>query len=217
MKRIRAGELRHKATLQKRCETRKCSGGFDATWEDVCDVWVKIMPMSATETLQNQQLQSRTTHKVLMRYMPELESNAASYRLLYKNSEFRIEVGLDSSKYHRCLELRCEERVRTFGEIKQDIVLSNISVSWAARQIVSTVLSADWAVRAFIVAGDLFASNRFNTEYDITSNPNVSPGNVLSSSSFNTDFDSIEQNDNVAPGNVLSGTGFNTTFEVTAL
>ena len=49
-------------------------------WQEVCSLWADITPLSANERIRGQSVQLVTTHKVRMRYSPEVK---ADRRLAY--------------------------------------------------------------------------------------------------------------------------------------
>jgi len=71
---LRAGELRHQVTIQRRIETQDVGGAMLVSWEDVATVWAQIAPLSAREYLQSAALQSEITARIKIRHRPGLDA-----------------------------------------------------------------------------------------------------------------------------------------------
>jgi len=69
---MQGGKLRHRLTLQAPVVTQASDGGQVVTWQDVEQVWAQIEPLSMREMVLAQQVQSRVTHKIRLRYQATL-------------------------------------------------------------------------------------------------------------------------------------------------
>lgn len=93
---MKCGEFPAKAknriVIQSRGDASDDYGGSAVTWSTLATVWAIIEPMSGREVLQSEQLQSRVTHKVTIRYNATLKSTAtgAKYRISYDGRLFPI-------------------------------------------------------------------------------------------------------------------------------
>ena len=65
---MRSGLLRHKVQLQKPAKSRDSYGGESVTWTSDSALWVQIHPMRGDEYFDAQNVQSKATHKIRMRY-----------------------------------------------------------------------------------------------------------------------------------------------------
>lgn len=111
MRPIRAGELRHKVTLQQEISKDDNHGGQVLAWADVATVWAKIEPISGTEAIVARQVQDSLTHKIWLRWRPGV---VAKMRLLFGKRVFNIiEPPRNWDERNRMLELRCEEGIAT--------------------------------------------------------------------------------------------------------
>lgn len=106
----RAGDLRHRVTLQQETRVEDGYGGFTVTWADVATVWAGIQPISGNEALVARQLQDSITHKVVMRYRAGV---VAAMRLKFGTRVFNIREVRNFDERNWKLELRCEEGVAT--------------------------------------------------------------------------------------------------------
>lgn len=67
-------------------------GGFTNTWTTVGTYWAWVMPLSTSESVQNEQLRGTTTHKVIIRYQSALANvkTTSSYRLTLDSRTHQI-------------------------------------------------------------------------------------------------------------------------------
>ena len=80
-------------------------------WQEVCSLWAEVTPLSANERIRGQAAQLTTTHKVRMRYSPEVK---ADRRLAYtaKGSDARvlnIQSIINEGDEYAYLSLLCSE------------------------------------------------------------------------------------------------------------
>lgn len=62
---VKAGEKRHRVTIQERVEdVRNELGEVIESWKDVRTVWAKVQPLRGRELFQAQQVQADVTHTV---------------------------------------------------------------------------------------------------------------------------------------------------------
>lgn len=101
---MRAGQLRHRVTIQR--PTEDINGGA-TTWSDVETVWASIAPIAGREYFAAQQVQSDVTHRVRMRYGPTVTTKD---RLTFGVRHFDIRTVLNRDERNRELELLCIER-----------------------------------------------------------------------------------------------------------
>jgi SPP1 family predicted phage head-tail adaptor len=65
---MKAGQLRHRVTLQSPTESQTGYGEPTLTWSTVSDIFASVEPLSGRERWNAQQFQSEATHQVRMRY-----------------------------------------------------------------------------------------------------------------------------------------------------
>ena len=61
-------EAKHRVTIENFVLTTDDYGGADSAWTSVGTFWAMIEPASGREVFASEQLQSRITHKVTIRY-----------------------------------------------------------------------------------------------------------------------------------------------------
>jgi SPP1 family predicted phage head-tail adaptor len=104
---VRAGELRHRITLQARPATKDGLGQESDAFADVATVWAKVEPLAGRELLTAQQVLATVTHKVTLRYR---DGVTAKMRVLWGVRTFDVEVVLNLQEQDTELNLLCVER-----------------------------------------------------------------------------------------------------------
>lgn len=114
----RAGELRHRITIQREDKEDDGIGGQQpktsypsdgSGWTNVyCSVAASIEPISGGEAIVARQMQDTVTHKIVMRYRDGI---TAAMRVLFKGRVFNIREVRNFDERNWKLELRCEENV----------------------------------------------------------------------------------------------------------
>lgn len=107
---LQVGELSHRLTLQFEERSEDGYGGHIPVWNDVGQVWASVQPISGQEALVARQLQDTVTHKVRMRWRPNVR---AAMRLKWGARIFNIREVRNIDERNTWLELRCEEGVAT--------------------------------------------------------------------------------------------------------
>lgn len=109
MRRLVAGDLRHKVTLQSLGErTDDSMGGGTIPYTDEATVYAAIEPISGDEILEASQEAATLTHRVRTRYVAGVRPH---WRVLYGSRIFDIDRVIDFEERHRELELLCTEQV----------------------------------------------------------------------------------------------------------
>ena len=101
---MRAGQLRHRVTIQS--PTEDIHGG-PTTWADTETVYARIAPIGGREFFLAQQVQADVTHRIVMRYGPVV---TPKHRLMFDGRYFDIRAVLNREERNRELELICTER-----------------------------------------------------------------------------------------------------------
>jgi SPP1 family predicted phage head-tail adaptor len=107
------GGLRRRLTLQEEGRVADGGGGFTLVWQNVAanpTVWGRIVPLSGREVLQAGQLQTPVSHRILIRYRPDV---TGAMRLVLGTRVFNIRAAVNVDGRDRWLELMCEEGVAT--------------------------------------------------------------------------------------------------------
>ena len=105
---MRAGELRHRVTIQQKIVTRDTFGGEVVTWADVATVWAAVEPLRGREFLDAKQIQAETAYRVRMRYRSDVDTDM---RIVWDSRTLEITAVLDVDGRGRELELMCREVV----------------------------------------------------------------------------------------------------------
>lgn len=100
-----ASTLRHRVTIQALQQTRNEWGEFVTDWVDVARVWADVRPLSGREFIASQQVQSKVTARITIRYRAGI---AASQRVLQRDTTYNIEAVLPDPEMGReYLTLMC--------------------------------------------------------------------------------------------------------------
>lgn len=104
---VRAGTLRHRVTIQQQATTRNDYGEKANTWTDLATVNASVRPMYGREFIEARIAQSEITHKVVMRYYPDI--TAKRHRLVHDSRVLNIESLMNIEERNVLLEILCVE------------------------------------------------------------------------------------------------------------
>lgn len=76
-------ELKHFVMFQKPTSSRDAAGGATNDYSDVAGVFAKISPMSTNERMIAAQSRSEATHRLTIRYNPDLIDMDGSWRIYW--------------------------------------------------------------------------------------------------------------------------------------
>lgn len=105
---MRAGELRHRVTIQQPVEVLDDYNTPSVVWQDFARVWAAIEPLSGREYLQLQNTNAEITVRIRIRYLPGI---TPAMRVVYGSRVFNIQAVIDVEEKHRELHLMCAEAV----------------------------------------------------------------------------------------------------------
>jgi len=103
---MRAGNLRHRITIEQKTLARDTYGGEVVTWTTFATVWADIQPLNGRELIAAQAVQSEITGKIFIRYLPGV---TAGMRVSYCGKYYDIQVPIDPGLKHRELQLLVSE------------------------------------------------------------------------------------------------------------
>lgn len=106
---MRAGDLRHRGTIQEYKKTRVEGGGFETQWVDIAAVWFSLEPLSGEEQVIAQQLQATVTHRIRIRYRTGVKPY---HRMKMGTRIFNFTSVVDPDERRRELEIMATEEVR---------------------------------------------------------------------------------------------------------
>lgn len=105
---MRAGELRHRVTIQQMQDTQNEYGEPVKEWVDVVTVWASIEGLRGREYFEAQQTMAQADHRIKIRYMDGIKP---TMRIVYGTRIFSIQSVLDPDGRRRELHLICKEQV----------------------------------------------------------------------------------------------------------
>jgi SPP1 family predicted phage head-tail adaptor len=112
---INAGDLRHKIQLVRQTSSQGTSGGIASDQGDVyAEPWAKIEALAGRELMAAQQRVSEVTHRITIRWMPDVRSSDMVWFGTLKDGapdrQFDIEAVMDPDERCVVLWLLCVER-----------------------------------------------------------------------------------------------------------
>lgn len=116
---MRAGNLRHRITIQVKTEIDDGMGGKITTFpeKDWTEAWASVIPLRGVELIEAMRLGGKVTHRIEMRYRRQLYSLIAPspvVKRLYwekRNRYFNIINVINVRELNRKLEIMAEEAV----------------------------------------------------------------------------------------------------------
>lgn len=105
---MKAGELRHKVTIQRVSQTLDSSRQTVDLWTKLAEVWAAVEPLSGRELLNAQQIQPDVTHRVRIRHRDDV---TPKMRVQHESRSLNIESVINLNERDRELHLLCRERI----------------------------------------------------------------------------------------------------------
>lgn len=105
---VKISELRHRITIQQMSRTTDGQGGWTESWADFATVWAKVKPMSAKERTFSQQIQENVTHKIVIRWLADVDSEM---RISFEGRIFQIKGKIREDERRWFMEIMAEEGV----------------------------------------------------------------------------------------------------------
>lgn len=103
---MRAGQLRHRVTVQRKVQTPDGQGGQSTTWRDVASCWASIDGRGGREFQTAKQTRATLTDEVTIRYRPGI---TAAMRIVHRDRVLSIaQPPMDPDGRQRELHLFCE-------------------------------------------------------------------------------------------------------------
>ncbi len=104
---MRAGELRHRVTIQQATESKSVRGGIGTTFATLAVVDAAIESLGGNEALAARQQWAEVTSRIQIRYRSDV---TAKHRVVYGTRIFDILAATDPDGRRRELDLLCAER-----------------------------------------------------------------------------------------------------------
>jgi SPP1 family predicted phage head-tail adaptor len=114
-KKMQAGRLRHRVTLQSRDDIRGSTGEMTFSWSDLAEVWASVEPVAGREFFAAAQVQSNVDTRIRIRYRPGLTEKirvkfASDPASLYPEY-FDVVAVLNQNERDREIHLMCKRVV----------------------------------------------------------------------------------------------------------
>ena len=108
---IRAGQLRHRITVQERSQLQDEFGGQVTTWTNVAVLYAAVEPARAAEKMAAQALQVEISHTITVRYQPWMTGpkQIAGLRAVWGNRIFDFHGAIDVEERHRLVQIPATE------------------------------------------------------------------------------------------------------------
>ena len=108
---MRAGRLRHRLVLQKKVNASPARDEYGSAlldWETQATVWGSIEPLSGNELFAQQQVQSETRVRIVLRYYDGLDT---TWRISHGGKYYNILEVIDRDVRNYQLTLLCRQGV----------------------------------------------------------------------------------------------------------
>ena len=105
---INIANLRHKVALQGPTRTSDGAGGYTEAFNTIANLFADIRPQNALESYRQGQIQEKVTHKIIIRYRTDIQTN---YKIVDGSQTYMIKGIKNINNRNRFLELYCEEGV----------------------------------------------------------------------------------------------------------
>jgi len=95
---VRAGQLRHRVTIEKYVKGRRDDDGYNlpSQWIENGKLWAKVTPLSSKDLMSAQAEQSEVTARMMVRYNTEIDT---TMRVIWKGKVYAIDSeGLDDNE-----------------------------------------------------------------------------------------------------------------------
>lgn len=103
-----AGALRHRLVLEAPVRTDADGGTAELAWNEVGEVWGRIVPATGREIAFRDGLSARLTHEITLRHADGVHPRM---RLRLSERIFEIHAVIDQDERRRWLRCLCEEIV----------------------------------------------------------------------------------------------------------
>lgn len=105
---MRAGELRHRISLQSPSKTRSATGAEVITYATVATVWAKIETVRSDEIMDQQRAGATATHKMTIRHRTDIKP---TWQVVWGGRTLRVDAPVIADNVNRSLTLVCTEVV----------------------------------------------------------------------------------------------------------
>ena len=103
---IKAGDMRHRASLQRKQRAPDGAGGSVITWQEYATPWCKITPKTGSERIYLDRLNAQGLSSVLMRYRSDIDEKD---KFVFRGREYQIRSIINVEERNRYTELVIEK------------------------------------------------------------------------------------------------------------
>jgi len=105
---MRSGSLKHKVEIHSYTELENDFSETVKSWVKLHDAYASILPLKATEKFVSKRTKSEVTHKVLLRYIPNINPNM---RIVFGSRVFEIDSVLNIREENKILQIIATEEL----------------------------------------------------------------------------------------------------------
>ena len=105
---MKAGQLRHRITIQTRTESTDAIGGYTETWATYYECWAAVWPIKSAEQLDAMKLENQITHRIRIRYRSGITTK---HRVLFGERTFQIVSKMNPDERNIMLDLMSTEDI----------------------------------------------------------------------------------------------------------
>lgn len=103
---MRAGQLRHRVTIQSPVQSQNETGEVELAWVDLCSLWASVEPLTGRELLRADRVESELTHRVRLRHDSRVSSRL---RIVHESRTLEIVSVANQDERNEQLEVMCRE------------------------------------------------------------------------------------------------------------
>jgi SPP1 family predicted phage head-tail adaptor len=104
---VRAGDLRHRVTIESATRTSDGAGGATVAWEPIAEVWAAIWPRTVDEDFTLDRVAGTASHDIWIRYRADVKPDM---RIRFGTRLFDILGAIDVEDRGHWLKCPVEER-----------------------------------------------------------------------------------------------------------
>jgi SPP1 family predicted phage head-tail adaptor len=102
-----ARELDQRVTFRHEVQTDDGMGGHSTTWQDICEVWAKVRPMTGGEREHSDALNATSNYLIVIRARDDIDESCIA---VWKGTQFNIRFAKTQPR-SRFLAIECEKGV----------------------------------------------------------------------------------------------------------
>lgn len=104
-------KLRHRITFENNTKASDGQGGMEKTWTPLITVWASIEPISKWEMVYTQAMQTRRTHKIVVRISETVKTITTETRIVFGDRTFQVKAFVDPDERGYYFVIDAEENV----------------------------------------------------------------------------------------------------------